>query len=152
MTVNKGRVGLLVAALRSGLYQKSTGRLHITRTYEYENSGREPGWCCLGVASDIAEKFGVNVTRRTVEHDTYACEEFGGNEAYLPVEVQEWYGFTSPNPVLRTPEGYGDATAAELNDMGMTSKVTGESVPVSLEDIAGFFEATFLTDEPAKNK
>lgn len=141
--VNKGRVGLLVAALRSGEYTQAKGRLHRV----IRSEGRPPGWCCLGVACDIASKFGLNLAR-SIEG---GCDEaFDGASAYLPPSVIDWYGFDGQNPYLKLPEGcstqYGVAVpAADLNDGGYTD-AEGEKREAGFSQIADFFEATYLKD------
>lgn len=47
--MNKEKAFELIAALRSGKYEQCAGRLH----------DEEGGYCCLGVASDLAVKRGV---------------------------------------------------------------------------------------------
>ena len=132
MPVNKGRVRLLVAALRSGEYKKTHGRLHRT----------EPnGWCCLGVASDVAHKFGLWVDRAAVEFSQ--CESFDGDVSYMPRSVMEWYGFDSNNPLLRRPDGRTLA-ASTLNDSGYVPEGESEYTDVSLNDIGRFFKDTYL--------
>ena len=130
MPVNKPRVRLLVAALKSGLYDKTHGRLHRT----------EPnGWCCLGVASDVAHKFGLAVNREP--SDAY-FESFDGESSYMPTSVMDWYGFDKSNPVLRLPDGR-TRDASTLNDFGISND-DGGYTEVPLKDIGNFFKNTYL--------
>ena len=132
MPVNRGRVRLLVAALRSGEYKKGRGKLHQT--------GTEEGWCCLGVASDVAHKFGLPVVR--AESD-YGCESFDGEASYLPQSVMDWYGFDSSNPRLRVPGG--ETNASTVNDSGYVAVGdSGYTQQVSLDEIGRFFRDTYL--------
>lgn len=136
--VNRERVALLVAALRSGEYAKATGKLHRTGT-----DGYPEGWCCLGVASDVANRNGLDL-RREPSLLYGSCEAFDGEVAYLPESVADWYGFES-NPLLKTPAGRDSASS--LNDTGYEDPATGEPVEVSLARMADFFEGTFLKEK-----
>ena len=135
MPVNKGRVRLLVAAPQSGLYEKGVGRLHKTAAPD-----QEEGWCCLGVASDVAAKFGLELDRKPAPYD---CESFDGEASYLPRSVMEWYGFESNNPVLRTPDR--EISASTVNDTGY--QVVGGHREASFKDIARFFKDTYLKNQ-----
>ena len=133
MPVNKPRVRLLVAALKSGLYDKTHGRLHRT----------EPnGWCCLGVASDVAHKFGLAVNREPSAEPYHDCESFDGESSYKPQSVMDWYGFDKSNPVLRLPDGR-TRDASTLNDFGISND-DGGYTEVPLKDIGNFFKNTYL--------
>lgn len=136
MPVNKGRVRLLVAALRSGLYEKTRGKLH-----RMAGNHTEEGWCCLGVASDVAHKFGLPVDRAAAEFSQ--CESFDEDSSYMPRSVMEWYGFDSNNPLLRLPDGRTLA-ASTLNDSGYVPEGESEYTEVSLNDIGRFFKDTYL--------
>lgn len=139
MPVNKGRVRLLVAALQSGLYEKSVGRLH-----RLESENKKEGWCCLGVASDVAAKFGLDL-HREIEGDygSGSRETFDGKHDYMPSSVREWYGFDSANPDLRTPDGKL-VSAATLNDSGYVPEGEDDYKEVSLKEIGKFFRDTYL--------
>lgn len=97
-----GRLGLAVAAGRSGMYIKGPGYLHRIARPDYmtqedmdllraANPGAFPGlWCCLGILADVAVRFGLQIDRTPVgDH-----EDFAGRTSYLSAEVAEWYGFT----------------------------------------------------------
>jgi len=127
--VNKGRIRLLVAALRSGLYVKGTGFLHRD-PYTPQGSGAFPGfWCCLGVAADVAHRFGLPVIREVLGR----CEYIGGSSGYLSASVRDWYGFATRDPELLQADG-ARILASEWNDQPDST----------LEEIADGFERTFL--------
>src|SRR5712664_1388445 len=111
---NKGQVGLLVAALRSGLYEKGRRKLH--RVEEVDGTEKHT-WCCLGVGSDVALRFGLEGVERRMSPWTQS-EMFNGNDSYMCREVMDWYGFEKGSPWLRTRAGAEDGDAAELNDGG----------------------------------
>lgn len=108
-----------LAALRSGTYSQTKGYL---RTDE--------GYCCLGVACDVA---GIPSERLST-----AAWNFGryGMDQVLPEEGEEWLGVNTANPQLDIPfdlieqgprfpdedfvAGGVGTTLAELNDGGLT--------------------------------
>jgi hypothetical protein len=140
--VDTGKVWLLVGALRSGLYEKGTGKLCRV---VLASSGEKRSWCCLGVGSDVAARFGLDLNVETGKpwfgDDTVTL--FNGNGDYLTQAVQEWYGFEDSNPWLLLPDGRR-VRASELNDEGILDEETQRRTPLTFLDIADLFEATFL--------
>jgi hypothetical protein len=138
MPVNEGRVRLLVAALRSGLYKKTESTLHECGTWEGKHSKAPAGaWCCLGVAGDIASRMGLDIPRSyALDDDSIEEDEeyIDGEQNYMSDAVQEWYGFTEMDPVLTLPDG-GQNRASQWNDDTNTT----------FEDIAAGFERTYLS-------
>lgn len=151
MPVNKGRLRIAVAALRSGLYLKGPGYLHNLREvpdgYEAHfadalragNPDAYPGWwCCLGVLGDVAARFGLVVDRHLEEMDT--CESIGGSNAYLSPAVRDWYSFDDRtyggDLMLIMPDGT-ETRASLWNDADGST----------FEDIAQGFERTFLSED-----
>jgi hypothetical protein len=138
--VNIGRVWLLYGALKSGLYPKGTGMLH--RYYGADlPDGNTEGYCCLGVASDVAHKFGLQINR---DSDDYK-EIFAGCTEYMPSEVMAWFGFDLPgrDPYLITPRNMR-IKASQWNDGGLFDSETEEMVPSTLDDLAEGFRRTYL--------
>lgn len=138
--VSKERVRLLVEALRSEDYNQGQSRLHRIRPIG--DGAVEETWCCLGVASDVAARNGLEIARKLVT-DGYAPdgiqkEVFGScHSEYLSIGVQEWYGFMNNDPDLLIADNSSEKnSAASLND-------TGED----FEFIADAFERTFLKEE-----
>lgn len=137
---NKGRIRLLVAALRSGLYLQGNGYLHRMDINENPPEGILPGaFCCLEVAADVAMRFGLAFDRRP-ESGGFLCEVFDTSPSYMSPRVAEWYGFPAVDTLtgaydvmLTMPDGY-TVRAAIWNDSGST-----------FEDIAKGFERTFLS-------
>lgn len=101
----------LVEALRSGKYSQTDGYLHLTQKVGQS----EPGYCCLGVLSSIAEEKGL-VKSRLSEHGPqvhFYCEredgqEWDGSTAFLVDTVADWAQF---------PEGVSSALMG-INDNG----------------------------------
>lgn len=127
--VNVDRVRLLVDALRSGRFKKGAGALHRVTT-------AEETWCCLGVASQVARENGLAI--ESVMED--GREHFGTqSNDYLCAEVQQWFGFDSEDPLLRTPGG-SMIRASSWNDDGADG---GDPEP-DFGPIADGFERKFL--------
>jgi hypothetical protein len=101
-------------ALRSGRYPQTRSML-----VEMGPGAAPTGYCCLGVACDLAVKAGV--INPPDAQGTFTWVDDEGLTHYesglLPHPVQEWLGITSDNPVV-FPES--DLTLAEMNDDGAT--------------------------------
>lgn len=96
MTANTENVNAWLTALRSGEYEQAKGYLET-----------EEGFCCLGVACDVALKAGVNVVR---EVDDYGRVSYDGAALTLPESVAEWLGFKRAEPRM------GGDSLTYLND------------------------------------
>jgi len=133
MSVNKERVQLLVGALRSDEFPQGQGYLQIAQ-----------GYCCLGVATEVALRNGLNLDPRE------AWWIDGPNSPdprqFLHLQVQQWYGFIDDDPMLKLGHQCGgpedcecrdEITAAEANDDGFTFSV-----------IADAFERTYIHGDP----
>jgi len=139
--VNTPRLHLALAALRSGLYPQSAGCLHRTEP----DDSHQPGWCCLGVFTDIAVKIGgVQLERVTRE----GMEFFSGEHAFLHPAVADFYGFTATNPMLCFPDG-NSGSASSLNDYGFAASSAGRDdgscENLTFSEIADAFEYTYIT-------
>lgn len=78
-----------VEALRSGEYSQTRGVLHD-----------KDGFCCLGVACDLAGKSGLKldvISEYDLEENdiTYEYYSYDGIRTVLPLRVQEWLGISS---------------------------------------------------------
>lgn len=88
MTVNKERVRLGVAALRSGEFDQGLGSLKMDGKY-----------CCLGVFCEVAIRNGCEV--QVVESEARPGKFFfDGVTDFMPRSVMDWYGFTAHNPAV----------------------------------------------------
>ena len=101
-----------VAALRSGEYQQTYGRLRRDQEFEaVVSASNEPrGHCCLGVLCELAKAEGAAVS-------------YLASDIYLPDEVWTWAGTDGNNPVLTIPVEEspvlgltGSLQLTELND------------------------------------
>lgn len=123
--VNKERVALLVAALRSGKYKQGREYLGLI--------GNNVTHCCLGVACEVAIENGLGIP--TTRIDGYVM--FDGAESVLPASVRDWYGFDSADPFLKLSldRFYNVKRATVMND----------SRRYRFDVIAIAFEQTFLS-------
>lgn len=100
-----------IGALRSGKYPQT--KLHLQN---------KNGYCCLGVACELA---GVPKTC-----DDTGWVAYDGYSSTLPPSAREWLGVTDQSPLL-TP-GVGDGaygpSLASLNDDGKTFKEIADLV------------------------
>jgi hypothetical protein len=129
--VDKGRVRLLVEALRSGEYVQGEGRLEL----RYPDGTVKH--CCLGVACRIAMANGLRVaTDNPMPEPGRISIAFDGNRAMLPVSVRDWYGFSDYDPGLKL-NGRSGVQATTMND----------TLGRPFSAIADAFERTYLEGE-----
>lgn len=106
---------LLVAALRSGEYKQTWGRLCIVRNDDPYRDTRPVGFCCLGVACEVAIKAGLPVVKTAAtDFGLFRTAAYDDTLSVLPPSVQKWLGFASEGG-----EHYGPAgrqSLAFLND------------------------------------
>ena len=81
-----------VAALRSGEYQQTYGRLRREEEFmaAVPENNEPRGHCCLGVLCELAVEEG-------------AAFGYLADDVYLPAEVWTWAGTDGNNPVLSFP-------------------------------------------------
>lgn len=145
--INKGRIGLLVAALRSGLYEQGRQRLHLI-SHDEETGTDKHTWCCLGVAADVARRFGLEFStelRNLTWEDGLQCELMGDTSVFMPPSVQQWYGIEHDNPRLKLEDGRL-ILAAAMNDNGWADE-NGVIHEATFEDVADAFERAYLKED-----
>ena len=80
-----------IAALRSGEYRQTKGRLHDAN-----------GYCCLGVLTDLcAREKGAEWEDPDDDDGAYAMN---GCEMHPPLGVVKWAGLSTDDPYVDTPE------------------------------------------------
>lgn len=113
----------LVSALRSGEFQQAKGRLtrlsypdHIQELIDNDEPldhladdlGTTLGYCCLGVASEIAVRDGVIEKYETLDMDNARVVAYGefSDVNFMPTEVAVWLGFPDQRDLYfdMTPE------------------------------------------------
>lgn len=85
-----------IKALRSGKYKQTSARLRD-----------KEGFCCLGVACDLAFK---DLNKKPVYEPCWGRYTYDNSSGVLPITVQEWLGVKDEN--INTNRGY----ATEMND------------------------------------
>jgi hypothetical protein len=100
---NKENLRKWVAALRSGEFKQDRGRLH---TVDRETG--EVGYCCLGVACEIAERNGV--IQPPEDSSLPEWEPAWRTDSLLTRTFMRWLGVDSNNPYL------SGTSAASWND------------------------------------
>lgn len=150
---NQERIRRFVAALRSGKLAQTTGRLH-----RLNYPGQKEGFCCLGVACEVAIEDGLELDTAT----SGGVVQYGGSRqsGYLPTEVMNWYGFDTRDPYLKLP---GRKILGRfvwwrlfwqpkfvLEDRKVKATVANDEFKMSFKQIADGFEREYLT--PTKNK
>lgn len=101
---------LWIAALRSGEYQQTKGALHRLVPGDAPGGGLPAGWCCLGVACDVAAE---HITLHRSSNERY--EAFDGIEGLLPNTVKQWLGIIEQSLLTEANDGAG-ATFPEIAD------------------------------------
>ena len=125
---NRENIDKWIAALRSGEFKQGRGQL-------LTNYG---GYCCLGVACEVyrRENGGEWIDKEIGSGETQ--KEFKGSAAVLPVEVEDWLGISSHNPMLFDSDNeYHSAT--DLND----------SFGYTFDQIADAIERTYAKNTEA---
>ena len=105
-----------VAALRSGEYKQTTGRLHS-----------EDGFCCLGVACVVFIKNGGHL-RVTPSGDSGAFL-YDGRNGCLPESVRDWLGMRDLHGLL--DDGRVDLT--KVNDAGTSFQAIADIIETQTE-------------------
>jgi len=132
VSVNRERVALLVAALRSGRFAQGRGALK-----------RGGAYCCLGVACVVAQENGLPLRAENFvnavkfgDPDDFAAD---ASWSILPNSVRDWFGFVLGDPILTGEDGRHKGAAAWNDDYSR-----------DFAWIADAFERTFLApDDPA---
>lgn len=114
--MKEDKAKLLVAALRSGEYTQTGGKLRT-----------KFGFCCLGVACDLYQKEVGGIW----DGSKFTVTDSDSNWAYLPDAVKEWFGCENNNPKFVNEDGIVNHPA-NMNDEGKT-----------FAEIANFIEANW---------
>lgn len=90
-----------VAALRSGNYRQGMGQLCS-----------DDGYCCLGVACDVAVKSGLPIKVETSADQTTS---YDGSSCLLPLSVMGWLGLKGRTGYIGMPFS-GTRSLVDRND------------------------------------
>jgi len=132
VTVNKERVQLLVDALRSGEFAQAQGALRRADIFQRESGFR---YCCLGVATEIALRGGLEVHSDHYDAE-YGLRPWDQDHQIMCRPVFEWYGFDDGSPALTSVSTGETHQAATWND----------EYEASFDDIADMFESTYIRE------
>lgn len=113
--MNTDKLRLWIDALRSGEFDQARGWLAS------KNTSDQWGYCCLGVACEVAIKDGVDVPVEVTGVRGSQYRVYGGDDQHLPSNVREWLGidetpevpWADPDYPLDAPES---TTVIVLND------------------------------------
>ena len=123
----KSRVRQFIDALRSGEYRQCAGALCIKIS---SSNTSFCSVCSLGVACEVFRKD----TKQGEWSFAGIFSEFMMQTVELPIEVREYYGFTSTSPQVLLEDGITLLSALFLND----------SKKYTFGQIADAFERTYL--------
>jgi hypothetical protein len=134
--VNKERMALGIAALRSGEFPQAAETL-----CKQEDDGTF-AFCCLGVLTEVAIANGLEGVERIEGEDGdgwgYLCTEPDGETIFeqndTPNLVQRWYGLGQSNPTIKDTNTGNTTQAIEAND----------DYGWDFNEIADGFEAEYL--------
>lgn len=123
---NKENIRKWVEALRSGKYKQTRKGLRDAM-----------GFCCLGVACEVAIANGVPLVVGTPNRIDSVWWSYDETASSLPGKVSDWLGLSGSyavNPILDVSGK--DRRASDLNDIDLADFTT----------IANCIEATYLSD------
>ena len=139
MTVNKERVALLVADLRTTTEPQAKGYLKS-----------EHGFCCLGRGCEVAIANGLAVAMEEVPRRDGQPTHFRYNNTvdFLPTAVRDWYGFDRANPILA--EGVkgacGDLTC-DCTEGAISASRANDDEEWDFAQIADALEARYINGD-----
>lgn len=140
----------LVSALKSGEYPQTRGTLHRLAD---ELSGAAGGFCCLGVACEVAIKGGLGLYSIPCSsgHVTYGAPGSDENQTRLPQAAWRWYGFDSSDPYLKVPRRFAGISeyVARYWHEGWTcvASMLNDDARLTLPQIGECFQYTFLRED-----
>jgi hypothetical protein len=99
-----------LARLRSGALKQIQGKLGTV----------DGGRCCLGVACDVAVEYGVIPPPTVVEKSMLLAYGPHGNRGLMPVEVVEFFGFSTRGGSYIDVEGLGHSLYIDNDGFKLT--------------------------------
>jgi hypothetical protein len=117
----------LVDELRSGSWDQTYGVLRRLAV----RSDAPVGFCCLGVACQLAVKSGLDVL---IELGTYH-QAFDGQESTLPDSVQSYYEFSSNDGTFYGSSIDLASSLVLLNDNGKTFGEIADAIVTYQDDL-----------------
>lgn len=139
MTVNKERVALLVADLRTTTEPQAKGYLRS-----------ELGFCCLGRACEVAIANGLAVDVKEVAEGGGQPVHFryNGSPDFMPTAVRDWYGFDRANPILaEVSTGTCGNTDCGCGEEKIMATRANDEDDWTFDQIAGALEARYINGD-----
>lgn len=116
-------------ALRSNRFYQGSGRLKQLKADAQTESGQIALHCCLGVLCELA----IEAKVPDVREFTLGCEpSFSGSMFHLPLQVMEWAGLGSDNPMCHPKEYKGEITLSLANDDGLSFATIADVIETQL--------------------
>lgn len=140
---NPDNMRKFITALRSGEFKQDTGRLRRVLSRNDDGDPNEYGYCCLGVATEVAFRNGVPENFFVRYDDDDDPDNPSGfdmdiwDDSTLTKPVREWLGIASHNPELTALDdasGLFPASATSWNDR----------LKAGFPKISDMFEAKYL--------
>lgn len=155
-----------VEGLESDEFEQGQGRLAMCELVRNESDGglrrTNKRLCCLGVASELAIRNGVDV--EIIEHrdpdNNKIIFEYDDEGYFLPVSVQRWLGIGVNNPTLNVTLEDGTVIyrrASDLNDgdadgPSIEGEPTGSLLQFTYRQIAQALRDTYLKEANEESK
>ena len=95
-----------IAALRSGEYKQTRGKLH--RSFRMTGDSLVEEYCCLGVLCDLHRKAQTGPDKYEWETTFSDHRRYIGDMDGLPEPVHEWAGLYNPDPPVEVFNNDGD--------------------------------------------
>lgn len=154
MQQRTARLRLLVSALKSGGWPQTTGVLRRLR----DDDRRPAGFCCLGVACEVAIANGADVHRRecgTPHTRSHLYYSGGGSSSHvrLPHAARAWFGVAQDDPSLNVPGHIAAQHVGKLNFDNWSQHHTysastlNDEAGLSLAEIGECFQYTYLRED-----
>jgi len=140
----------LVSALKSGEYPQTFNVLRREASI-----GFSAGFCCLGVACDVAVRDGLQLDVKVEPGGryTYGVAGVGGDRSQtrLPEAARLWYGFESSDPYLKVPRRFVEINESVARlwapDWICVASALNDDCKLTLPQIGECFQFTFLRDD-----
>ena len=147
--INEERVAALVSELVNGGRKQTTGVL--------QRLGDNPGFCCLGVACEVAIEGGLKLRRiqderRCIIYTFDVADGLDHSPTVLPGAAVAWYGFPDDNPALKVPQRLlSEVDDRVANSWTPTLQVSAaelnDQYHFTLPQIGECFQYTFLREQ-----
>lgn len=152
MPVNKERLALGIAALRSDEFEQCEGSLRDVR-YNVDESVAATTYCCLGVLTEVAVRNGLVISDFCVvcedpvdgcDHPDYTSSVWQLNHSTLAAPVIKWYGFDSEDPYIGSTDPEDG-----VQDLDISATFANDESKWTFSEIADGFERVYMHEDSA---